>query len=74
MPEFNEIEIIKAYIDAQKYIHLDGIRKVDNDIDLMDVFHRKINDLKLYDDWVEYRENYLYHLAEKWYKGNVKFM
>lgn len=70
LPEFNESDIIKAYIDINECKDLKYIKELDNFASLMDVFHKRINDLHVYDDWIRYRDNYLHNLAKKWYKDN----
>lgn len=68
LPEVKEADIIRDYIENQDYKFLRDISQISNDMEIISSFHRRINDLGWYEDWTNYRQDYLRNMAEKWYK------
>lgn len=70
LPEFNEVDIIIDYINNRDCRTLKDIKRINNITSIINVFHKKINDLQMYDDWIKHRNKYLCNLAKQWYESN----
>lgn len=66
VPKIDEILIIKDYIEKNK------IPEKHRNNCLFDIskFHRKINNLNLYDDWISFRREKLLSIATDWCEMN----
>ncbi len=68
IPKMNESVIAKQFIAHMKNNKLNKL--LDTQAHFLNRFHRQINDLSVYDQWIAYRNAYYIQAAIEWCEAN----
>jgi len=72
IPKINEATMIKVFIEQANKLELNKLLK--EQLNLLNNFHRQINVLDIYEEWIDFRTEYYLKVAAQWCKVNdIKF-
>lgn len=69
IPKVDELRIISSYIESSNNKLLQNTFRYKFKVNI-NSFHIIINSLQLYDDWIEFRYNFLLQEAKRWCEDN----